>query len=80
MTALPVDRLNCIPGVVSVRQDGPATELLTHDAEHAARELLLADTSLSGLEITGAGLEEAFLALTSGPARELEPALAGGQR
>jgi len=29
-----------------------------------ARELLLRDASLSGLEITSAGLEEAFLALT----------------
>jgi ABC-2 type transport system ATP-binding protein len=80
VTTLTIDRLNRIPGIASIRQDGAATELLTHDAEGVARELLLADADLSGLEITGAGLEEAFLALTSAPARELEPALAGGAR
>jgi ABC-2 type transport system ATP-binding protein len=80
VTTLGLGRLNRIPGVVSVRQDGAAAELLTHDAEHVARELLIADATLSGLEITGAGLEEAFLALTSTPARDAEPALAGGAR
>jgi ABC-2 type transport system ATP-binding protein len=80
VTTISMDRLHRIPGVASVRQDGAATELLTHDAERAARELLLADPDLSGLEITGAGLEEAFLALTSAPARAAEPALAGGGR
>jgi ABC-2 type transport system ATP-binding protein len=51
--------------VHSVRQDGAAIEILTNEAERVSRELLLSDPSLTGLEITGAGLEEAFLAVTS---------------
>ena len=81
VTSLPGARIERIPGVSSVRQDGAATELLTNDAESVAHELLLADAHLSGLEITGAGLEEAFLAITSSTAaRASEPALAGGAR
>ena len=81
VTSLAAAQIERIPGVSSVRQDGAATELLTNDAESVARELLAADTRLSGLEITGAGLEEAFLAITSPTAaRASEPALAGGSR
>ena len=65
VTALPVDGIERIPGVQSVRRDGAATEILTSDAERVSRELLVTDASLSGLEVTGAGLEEAFLTLTS---------------
>ena len=69
VTTLSAAEIGRMPGVSSIRQDGTATELLTNDAERVARELLMADTGLSGLEITGAGLEEAFLALTApGPA------------
>ena len=79
VTALTVDRLQSMPGVASIRRDGATTELLTNDAERVTRDLLSADASLSGLEVTGAGLEEAFLALTS--ARIEEPvAVAGGVR
>jgi len=83
VTTLSTERIQRIPGVVSVRQDGAATELLTNDAERVARELLIADGGLSGLEITGAGLEEAFLALTSStstPLRAADTAMAGGVR
>lgn len=81
VTSLPPGLIERIPGVSSVRQDGTATELLTNDAENVARELLRADAQLSGLEVTGAGLEEAFLAITSSAAaRTSEPALAGGVR
>ena len=45
---------------------GAATELLTTDAEETVRELLAADRGLTGLEVTGASLEEAFLAITGG--------------
>ena len=78
-TALTVDRLHAIPGVASVRRDGAITELLTNDAERVTRDLLIADASLSGLEVTGAGLEEAFLALTSARGPQSEAA-AGGVR
>lgn len=65
ITSLPADRVASIEGVHSVRQDGAALEILTNDAERVSRELLLSDLSLTGLEITGAGLEEAFLAVTA---------------
>ena len=65
VTALPAAAIEGIDGVVSVRRDGPATEIATSDAELVARQLLMRDPTLSGLEISGAGLEEAFLSLTS---------------
>ena len=52
-------------GARSARQDGAALEILTGNAEPLVRELLARDPSLTGLEVGGAGLEEAFLALTS---------------
>ena len=78
-TSLTVDRLQGMPGVASVRRDGATTELLTNDAERVTRDLLMLDASLSGLEVTGAGLEEAFLALTSNR-REESSAVVGGVR
>lgn len=65
ITGLAADRIAGIEGVHSVRQDGAAVEILTNHAEQVSRELLIADPSLTGLEITGAGLEEAFLTLTA---------------
>jgi ABC-2 type transport system ATP-binding protein len=50
--------------VASATRDGAALELLVSDAEATVRELLASDPQLSGLEVTGVGLEEAFLALT----------------
>ena len=81
VTSLAPAQIRRMPGVSSIRQDGAATELLTNDAERVARELLMADAGLSDLEITGAGLEEAFLALTSSPAPATgEPVMAGVSR
>ena len=60
-----------------VRHDGAAMEILTNDAERLARDLLMRDAALSGLEITGAGLEEAFLTLT---AARTPAVVAGGLR
>ena len=79
VTSLSVDRLQSMPAVASIRRDGVTTELLTNDAERVTRDLLIADASLSGLEVTGAGLEEAFLALTSDRGQE-SVALTGGVR
>jgi ABC-2 type transport system ATP-binding protein len=53
-----------IPGVVSVKEDRNAFELQVSVAEPVVRELLQRDQWLSDLEVTNAGLEEAFLALT----------------
>jgi ABC-2 type transport system ATP-binding protein len=64
ITTIGLDILLQIPGVVEVRQDREAVEIRARDAEPVVRRLLAVDESLSGLEITSAGLEEAFLALT----------------
>ncbi|HWY22545.1 MAG TPA: ABC transporter ATP-binding protein [Candidatus Acidoferrum sp.] len=64
LTALSIASLLQIPGVTDVRQDREAVEIHAREAEPVVRALLARDSSLSGLEITSAGLEEAFLALT----------------
>ncbi|HTW59132.1 MAG TPA: ABC transporter ATP-binding protein [Terriglobales bacterium] len=69
ITSLSVDFLRRIPGVREVRQDREAIEIRAGEAEPIVRELLARDLNLAGLEITSAGLEEAFLALTQDGAR-----------
>ena len=64
ITQLSPAELLQIPGVTSARQDREAIEIHTGDAELVVRTLLARDPALSGLEITSAGLEEAFLSLT----------------
>jgi ABC-2 type transport system ATP-binding protein len=80
VTLLSETEIRSMPGVRSVRRDGVITEILTAEAERVTRDLLMRDASLSGLEVSGAGLEEAFLTLTAAPAREQELATAGGAR
>ncbi|HEX4955207.1 MAG TPA: ABC transporter ATP-binding protein [Thermoanaerobaculia bacterium] len=50
--------------VRSLDADGTRLSLLTPDAEALVRRLLAADPRLADLEVTSAGLEEAFLVLT----------------
>lgn len=69
ITGLNVHVLRQIPGVTEVKEDREAMELHTPDAESVLRELLARDSTLSGLEVTTAGLEEAFLALTQDGAK-----------
>ena len=64
VTSLTLNALRQIPGVTEVLEDREAVELHTGIAEPVVRELLTRDATLSGLEVTSAGLEEAFLALT----------------
>jgi ABC-2 type transport system ATP-binding protein len=64
-TSLSNTEIRGVASVQSARQDGAAVEIFTSDAERVVRELLARDPGLSGLEVTGAGLEEAFLTLTS---------------
>jgi ABC-2 type transport system ATP-binding protein len=64
ITSLSAHNLRRIPGVTSVREDREAFELNAVEAEPVVRELLARDAKLAGLEVTSAGLEEAFLALT----------------
>jgi ABC-2 type transport system ATP-binding protein len=47
-----------------VRRDGVVLEILASNAEQVVRELLANDSTLTDLEVSTAGLEDAFLALT----------------
>jgi ABC-2 type transport system ATP-binding protein len=64
VTSLSLAALRRIPGVAEVHEDRDAVEIHASHAEPVVRELLAQDATLSGLEVTSAGLEEAFLALT----------------
>jgi ABC-2 type transport system ATP-binding protein len=54
-----------LPTVTDVKQDREALVITAENAEDVAREMLQRDRTLSGLEISSAALEDAFLALTS---------------
>ncbi len=69
ITSLSVPTLRQIAGVTDAKEDREAIEIHAVEAESVVRELLLRDAKLSGLEVTSAGLEEAFLALTQDTAR-----------
>jgi ABC-2 type transport system ATP-binding protein len=69
ITSLSIAALRQIPGVTEVKEDREAVEIHAGEAEAVVRELLARDAGLTGLEVTSAGLEEAFLALTQDTAR-----------
>ncbi len=64
ISRLSLDELRTIPGVLDVQRDRDAFEIRTSEAEPVLRQLFARDSSVSGIEVTSAGLEEAFLALT----------------
>ena len=64
VTRLDSNFLMQLPGVSSVEGDRDATVVLTSQAEQVIREMLTEDPTLHNLEISSAGLEDAFLALT----------------
>lgn len=64
ITSTDINSVRQIRGVTEVRNDREAIEIHVSEAEPVLRELLNRDSRLSGLEVTSAGLEEAFLALT----------------
>jgi ABC-2 type transport system ATP-binding protein len=53
-----------MPGVSGVQQDRGAVVIHTSSAEEVLRGLLRLDSEISGIEVSSAGLEEAFLELT----------------
>ena len=61
---LSIDEIRRIPGVLSITADRQSFEMQVQAAEPVVRELLQRDSWLADLEVTSAGLEEAFLALT----------------
>ncbi len=64
ISSLPLAVLRALPGVKDARQDREAIEINATEAEPVLRELLNRDPGVSGIEVSSAGLEEAFLALT----------------
>jgi len=60
--------LERLPGVLAAERRGEAIVLRCSDSDQAIRALLAAHADVRDIEITGAGLEEAFLELTTAPA------------
>ncbi len=63
-TSLSKERLMALDSVVSVSGEGRQVMLGVTDGDRAVRSLLAADPDLRDLEIRGAALEDAFLAMT----------------
>ncbi len=71
-TSLDAALLLAIPSVTDVAHIGSTTVVTARDPEAVIRKMMERDRTLSGLEITGAGLEEAFLAITNSESTTLE--------
>ncbi|MCZ0936466.1 MAG: ABC transporter ATP-binding protein [Gemmatimonadetes bacterium] len=67
VTGVHRDRVASLPGVVRSETRGRYLEVLTSRPEDLVRALLDLDPDLHDLTVVGAGLEEAFLALTRAP-------------
>jgi ABC-2 type transport system ATP-binding protein len=65
VTQLEVSAVRNLPEVLDVQRDRDATIIHTSQPEHVLRQLFQLDLEISELEVSSAGLEEAFLALTS---------------
>jgi ABC-2 type transport system ATP-binding protein len=63
-TRLSREFLQTLPGVSNVEFNQGAVVVTASEAETVVREMLQRDESLSGLEVAGPALEDAFLALT----------------
>jgi len=64
ITQLSLDVIRKMNGVVDVKTDREATVIQANDPESVLRGLLSLDLDVFGIEVTSAGLEDAFLALT----------------
>ena len=65
-------RLARLPGVTDVDIRGGTVRLTTTDGDGTVQSLFASDMPIRDLEVSGADLEEAFLALTSDPTRAKE--------
>src|SRR5581483_1349995 len=65
---VPLEKLERLPGVVSAERRGEAVIVRCSDSDEAIRALLAAFPAARDIEISGAGLEEAFLELTAATA------------
>lgn len=66
-TSLSSTQIWAIPGVIAVDLIGTRVSISAGNAEAVVRTLLATDQGLSDLEVVSPGLEDAFLALTTGP-------------
>jgi ABC-2 type transport system ATP-binding protein len=64
VSSLSIETVRALPGVIEVRKDRDGLEIHAAEAEPILRELFMLDPRLSELDVSSAGLEEAFLALT----------------
>lgn len=64
VTRLSPGVVRALPGVVDVHDDRGTMVIHASCPDDVLRELLNRDLDISGVEVTGAGLEDAFLALT----------------
>jgi len=64
LTRLSVGVIRGLPGVADVQDDRGTMVIHASLPENVLRELLNRDLDISGIEVAGAGLEDAFLALT----------------
>ena len=64
VTQLSIPVIKNLADVLDVQAERDAMVIHTRNAENSLRALLSLDLQVSGIEVTSAGLEEAFLALT----------------
>jgi ABC-2 type transport system ATP-binding protein len=65
LPAVPIAELGELPGVLSADRRGEAIVLVCSDSDRAIRTLLERYAEARDIEVTGAGLEDAFLELTA---------------
>jgi ABC-2 type transport system ATP-binding protein len=65
LPSVPLERLLALPGVSGGERRGDAVVLVADDSDAAIRALLTQEPEARDIEIRGAGLEEAFLRLTT---------------
>jgi ABC-2 type transport system ATP-binding protein len=65
LPGIALERLERLPGVSHAERRGEAVVLACSDSDAAIRALIAAEPGVRDIEIRGAGLEEAFLRLTS---------------
>ena len=64
ITSLDEPQIVAMAERVSVRRDGVFTEIVATDSDRLVQRLFAQDPGAHDLEVTSAGLEEAFLAIT----------------
>jgi len=79
VSRLDMETLRALPGVAEVWKDRDAYEIRAAEVEPVLRELLSRDSTVSGIEVVGGGLEEAFLALTQNGNGNSQPQAPGRQ-